>query len=302
MTALFTHQNCLYHEVPRGHPENPDRLRALLDHFEDTSIIDDLHLHLSTPSDMETLTRVHSLEYVEALQSVSPRRGLVRIERDTSLGPKSLLAARHAVGAVVQAVELVLDGCEQRAFCAVRPPGHHAETSAVLGFCLFNSVAIAADVALERLDRVAILDFDVHHCNGTVEMFLDRPDILVCSSFQYPFYPGRFQQVDRPNIVNSPLTAGSGSRELRMAIENQWVPAIEEHKPELILVSAGFDAHREDSLANLNFTDDDYRWLTRLIVGVANQFAQGRVVSTLEGGYDLDCLVRNVHNHLEELC
>ena len=301
MTALITHENCLLHEVPLGHPENPDRLQALLDHFKDTSIIEDLDIRPSSPVSYETLARVHAIEYLEALEAASPISGLVRIEHDTALGPQSLLAARHAVGAVVDAVQLVLDGREKTAFCAVRPPGHHAESRAVLGFCLFNSIAVAADVALDRLARIAILDFDVHHCNGTVEMFMDRPDVLVCSSFQYPFYPGRFQNEIRPNIVNSPLPAGSGSREFRSVVEEHWLPALENHKPELILVSAGFDAHRNDPLANLNFVDDDYRWITNLVRDIAKQFAGGRIVSTLEGGYNLDCLVRNVHNHVERL-
>lgn len=298
MTAFFTHDNCLLHEVPAGHPENPDRLGVLLDHFRDTSIIDDLEIRLSSPASNELLARVHSLKYVEALESASPSRGLVRIEQDTSLSPQSLIAARHAVGATVDAVELVLEGDEKTAFCAVRPPGHHAESHAVLGFCLFNSIAVAADVALDQLSRVAILDFDVHHCNGTVEMFKERSEVLVCSSFQYPFYPGRFQNEDRPNIVNSPLAAGSGSREFRSVVERQWLPALDRHKPELILVSAGFDAHRDDPLANLSLLDDDYRWITNLILDTAKQFANGRIVSTLEGGYNLESLVRNVHEHV----
>ena len=301
MTTLFTHENCLLHEVPRGHPETPDRLQVVLDHFSDTSILEDLHVHLSTPVDNETLARVHSTAYVEAVEAASPGRGLRRIEQDTSLGPQSMIAARHAVGAVVQATQLVLEGGETTAFCAVRPPGHHAESSTVLGFCLFNSIAIAADVALDSVNRVAILDFDAHHCNGTVEMFMDRSEILVCSSFQYPFYPGRLQHVERPNIVNSPMPAGSGSQEFRSVVEKQWLPALDSHKPELILVSAGFDAHRDDPLANLNFGDDDYRWVTQFIVDMADQHAGGRIVSTLEGGYNLDSLVRNVHSHVEVL-
>jgi acetoin utilization deacetylase AcuC-like enzyme len=190
------------------------------------------------------------------------------------------------------AVRLVLAGTARRVFCAVRPPGHHAEESAGMGFCFLNNVALGARVALEdpSIERVAILDFDVHHGNGTVDLFKDDPRVLVCSSFQHPYYPGRLHDVRRENIVNTPLAAGTGSTEFRHAVERDWVRALLRHQPDIVLVSAGFDAHAHDPLGDLELHEEDYRWITDLIVSFANDYAQGRVVSTLEGGYDLDAL------------
>ena len=249
----------------------------------------------------ELLTRVHTEAYVENLKQLSPIKGLVRLDVDTAMGPTTLSAARRAAGATTTAVDLALNHEHSRSFCVVRPPGHHAETDHLMGFCLFNSVAVAADYALERVSRVAILDFDVHHGNGTVEIFAERPEVLVCSSFQFPCYPYRLQQLERENIVNTPLPEGTGSRDFRIAIERDWITAIERHKPELFLVSAGFDAHREDPFAGLDLVDDDYRWITNLIVDLSKQFAGGRVVSTLEGGYELNALARSARIHLESL-
>ena len=301
MLDLFTHEDCLRHETPAGHPERPARLAAVVDRLEADGLLDACSRRAPAPADDETLARVHDRRYIDALARAAPADGLLRIERDTVMSPGSLDAARLAAGAVAEAVEHVLDGAAGRAFCAVRPPGHHAESATVMGFCLFNSIAVGAAVALERVGRVAILDFDVHHGNGTVEIFQDRPEALVCSSFQYPYYPGIRQDVARPNIVNTPLAAGTGSRGFRAAIERDWLSALEAHRPELILVSAGFDAHRADPLAGLALEDDDYRWVTGLIVDAAERFADGRVVSTLEGGYDLDALARCAALHVEGL-
>ena len=301
MLDFFTHADCLAHETPAGHPERPARLSTVVDRFEADGLLDQFTCHTPAPADDDTLARVHDRRYIDALVRSAPADGLLRVEMDTVMSPGSLHAARLAAGAVVEAVERVLDGATRRAFCAVRPPGHHAESRAVMGFCLFNSIAAGAAAALERVGRVAILDFDVHHGNGTVEMFQERPEALVCSSFQYPYYPGIRQDVVRPNIVNTPLAAGTDSRDFRAAVERDWLPALESHRPELILVSAGFDAHRADPMAGLNLEDDDYRWVTRLIVDAAERFAGGRVVSTLEGGYDLDALARCAALHVEGL-
>ncbi len=301
MTELFTHDDCLEHRTPAGHPERPARLAAVLERLRADGLLDEVAVRTPSPATDAALARVHDPRYVQAIASVAPESGFVRVESDTVLSPGSLHAARLAAGAVGEAVERVLDGTAERAFCAVRPPGHHAESRTVMGFCLFNSIAVGAATALERVERVAILDFDVHHGNGTVEIFQDRPEVLVCSSFQYPYYPGIRQTVERPNIVNTPLAAGTDSRTFRTAVERDWLPALETHRPELILVSAGFDAHRADPLAGLALEDDDYRWITALIVDAASRFADGRIVSTLEGGYDLDALARSASLHVQGL-
>lgn len=301
MLDFFTHADCLRHETPAGHPERPARLAAVVDRFEADGLLDECSCRTPAPADDQALARVHDPRYIDALVRAAPTEGLLRVETDTVMSPGSLHAARLAAGAVAEAVRRVLDGTSRRAFCAVRPPGHHAESATVMGFCLFNSIAAGAAAALERVDRVAILDFDVHHGNGTVEIFQDRPEALVCSSFQYPYYPGVRQDVARPSIVNTPLAAGTGSHGFRAAIERDWLSALEAHRPELILVSAGFDAHRADPLAGLELEDDDYRWITGFIVDAAERFADGRVVSTLEGGYDLDALARCAALHVAGL-
>ena len=298
---LFTHEGCLDHDTPPGHPERPARLTAVLKRLESDGLLDELCTRTPAPASEQALAGAHDPRYVKAVERASPTRGIVRVEQDTTMSAGSLGAARLATGAALEAVERVLDGASQRAFCAVRPPGHHAETAAPMGFCLFNSVAVAALAALQRVPRVAVLDFDVHHGNGTVEMLMEHPEALVCSSFQYPFYPGRLQDVQRPNIVNTPLPAGAGSAAFRAAIERDWLPALERHQPALILVSAGFDAHKDDPLAQLELEDDDYRWITAAIVDAARRHSAGRVVSTLEGGYDLAALGRCAALHVAGL-
>ena len=219
------------------------------------------------------------------------------------MGSSSLLAALQAAGSVWQGVIDVVAGAETRVFCAVRPPGHHAEFDSPMGFCLLNSVAIAAINALNLPDvkRVAILDFDVHHGNGTVDLCRHHPDILVCSSFQHPHYPHRLHDLVSENIVNTPLEAGASGDDFRRAITNSWWPAIEAHQPHLIFVSAGFDAHRADPLAQINLVEADFAWVTSEIAALADQFADGRIVSTLEGGYDLEALANSVLAHLQAL-
>ena len=298
---LFTHPECLQHDTLPGHPERPERLAAVVDRLRLEGLLDEVTVVTPAVAGTEALARVHDRRYIEAISAASPAEGHVRVDADTVMSPGSEKAARLAAGAVLQAVEHALDGTSGRSFCAVRPPGHHAESATVMGFCFFNSVAVGADRALDELDRVAVLDFDVHHGNGTVEMFAEREEVLVCSSFQYPYYPGIRQNVDRPNIVNTPLPAGTGSSAFRRAIERDWLPALESHRPELILVSAGFDAHAQDPLAGLELQDDDYRWITGFIVDAAERFAAGRVVSTLEGGYDLDALARSASLHVQGL-
>ena len=301
MTALFTHSDFLLHETPPGHPESPDRIEAVSAHLKSLEVAN--HVTILEPNLIETdvIRRVHRAEYSQAIERAIPTEGLVRIDADTSMGPNSWNASRRAIGAVVAAVKESLEGNHRRSFCVVRPPGHHAESWSGMGFCLFNSIAIAADVALDSVDRVAILDFDVHHGNGTVEIFADNPNVLVCSSFQFPFYPNRMHDVDRPNIVNTPLAAGTDGSEFRQAIEADWVEPLRQHRPDLLLVSAGFDAHDEDPLAELRLQDSDYQWITEWIVDAANTYCEGRVVSALEGGYSLEALARCCALHLQGL-
>ena len=286
-----------------GHPERPARLAALTQYLDECGLMADLDVVDAPQASAADIERVHPADYIAALEGVSPAQGLVHISPDTAMCPQSLAAARTSVGAALTGVDLVLTTDAQRVFCAVRPPGHHAEESTAMGFCFFNGVAVAAKHALARIDveRVAILDFDVHHGNGTVDAFMEDQDVLVCSSFQYPHYPYRLQDVDRPNIVNTPLSAGSKGVDFRLAIERDWAPALDEFKPDLVLVSAGFDAHADDPLGDLLLTEDDFAWVTDFIVDAANRHADGRIVSVLEGGYDLAALGRSVAAHLERL-
>ena len=303
MTLLFAPRGCLEHRMSPRHPESPARLAAVLDHFEETGLAADLDVRPVRQAGRAELARIHKSAYLDDLQRLSPAAGLVALDADTAMGPGSLRAAQLAAGAATAAVDAVLDGPDRRAFCAVRPPGHHAEEATAMGFCLLNGVAVAAAHALAggAVERLAILDFDVHHGNGTVAAFMDEPRVLVCSSFQFPHYPYRLQAVDRPNIVNTPLPAGTAGAAFRTALEQDWLPALEAHRPNLVLVSAGFDAHRDDPLGDLLLTEADFAWTTALIVAAADQWAGGRVVSVLEGGYSLDALASSAAAHVEGL-
>ena len=300
---IFSHPTCLRHAVSPGHPERPERLDTLLTHFEESGLTQDFPLIEAAPASVEAVLRAHPDAHLSHLQSMQPKEGVIPLDPDTWMGARSLDAALLAAGAVCRGVEDAVQGVDQRIFCAVRPPGHHAESDAAMGFCLLNSIAIGALHALTfpGIKRVAILDFDVHHGNGTVDICKDHPDLLVCSSFQHPYYPHRFYENDWPNIVNTPLKAGSGSREFRRAIERDWLPAVEAFRPDLIMVSAGFDAHAQDPLAALNLDEADFAWITSFIVGLANTYARGRIVSALEGGYDLTALKSSATAHLTAL-
>ncbi|WDE04592.1 histone deacetylase family protein [Thalassomonas viridans] len=301
-TLFLGHKNCRRHDMGQGHPESPQRLQAIEQLVRATDWQGKLSFVDAPKVDLACLGGIHPKHHVQALMELVPEQGFADIDADTRLNPYSLDAALYAVGAALHATDQVIAGQAGNAFCSVRPPGHHAESAIAMGFCLFNSVALAAERALASgMSRVAILDFDVHHGNGTVEIFQDRPEVLVCSSFQYPFYPGRFDDVVRPNICLTPLTAGSDGAVFRQAVERQWTRALRRHQPEMIFISAGFDAHRDDPLGGLNLQDEDFLAVSWFIKDLAGETAQGRIVSLLEGGYQLDALARSVVQHLKAL-
>ncbi len=301
-TLLLHHADCQGHAVPRHHPESPARLGRIMAALGGLRSDPLLESREAREIGASLFAGVHPRSYLAMLAELEPGEGLAYIDGDTPIGRHSLRAARLAAGANIEAVEAVLAGAASNAFCAIRPPGHHAEAAAGMGFCLFNNVALAAERALQLgARRVTVADFDVHHGNGTVDIFLHRPEVQVCSSFQYPFYPGRLDQVRAPNIVLTPLPAGTEGGAFRLALEADWMPAIRAHRPDLILVSAGFDAHRQDPLGGLLLEDEDFLWVSRLLLDLAGELCGGRLVSTLEGGYHLDALGRCVAIHVGEL-
>jgi acetoin utilization deacetylase AcuC-like enzyme len=301
--AFITHPECLLHEMGEGHPERPERLSAIDDRLI-ASRLEYLMTRFEAPeATREQLLRVHEAAYLDALEHLAPSSGLAWIDPDTAMNPHTWPAALRAAGAAVFATDLVMAGTAPAAFCSVRPPGHHAERARAMGFCFFNNVAVGAAHALEhhQLSRVAIADFDVHHGNGTEAMFRADPRVLMVSTFQHPFYPGSGVEGRSETMVNIPLAAGSGSVEFRAAVTREWLPALEQFAPEMIFVSAGFDAHRDDDMAMMRLTETDYAWVTQQIRAVAKKHAKGRIVSLLEGGYDLHALGRSVAAHLENL-
>ncbi len=299
-TALLTHPDCVLHEMGEGHPESPQRLRSVMAAIEASGLAATLKAVEAPLAEREHLERVHDPEHVARVFESAPERGYAYLDPDTSMNPKSLSAALRAAGAVVKGVDMVMAGEVGAAFCAVRPPGHHATTARAMGFCMFNNVGVGAAHALEAhgLERVAVLDFDVHHGNGTEEQFHDDPRVMLCSTFQHPYYPYSGAESGNEHIINVPLPAMTGGPGFRKAVERFWLPALESYKPQLVFVSAGFDAHREDPLAYLQLEDEDYRWVTERLVEVADRHAEGRVVSTLEGGYNVDALGRCVVEHV----
>jgi acetoin utilization deacetylase AcuC-like enzyme len=302
-TAFITHRACLKHEMGAGHPEQPARLAAIEDRLIASGVEQYLVRHEAPLASDEQLARAHPREYVQAIRRLAPEEGTVHLDPDTAMNRWSLEAALRAAGAAVLATDLVMTRQAESAFCSVRPPGHHACRARPMGFCIFNNVAVAAHhaIAAHGLARVAIIDFDVHHGNGTEDIFAHDSRVLMASTFQHPFYPYCGTEDPAPNMVNVPLAAGAGSKQLQEAVTGRWLPALDAFRPELVIFSAGFDAHHEDDMAMLRFTDADYRWLTEQVKGIAGRHAAGRMVSVLEGGYALEALGRSVVQHVKVL-
>lgn len=302
-TAFYTHSDCLRHEMGEWHPESPARLHAIEDQLI-ASRIDMALTRLDAPLALEAqIARVHPHAHIEDIRQRCPDTGYHELDSDTLLNPHSWQAAMRAAGAAIAATNAVLSGEFDNAFCSVRPPGHHAEPGRAMGFCFFNNVAIAARHALEvhGLSRVAIVDFDVHHGNGTEVAFAREPRVLMCGLFQHPFYPFSGDPPMGPNMANVPMPARSDGTAMRDLAERVWLPRLDAFRPELILISAGFDAHIEDDMGNMALREADYAWMTARIVEIAARHAGGRIVSCLEGGYSLSALGRSVVAHLREL-
>ena len=312
MTGLFSHSDCRKHEMGVGHPECPQRLDAIEDRLLISGVGDALVRREAPLAALGDIELAHTREHVDTLRGMSERlRDEIeaggpthaQVDPDTSLNASTWDAALRAAGAALAATDAVIAGEMENAFCAVRPPGHHACHDRAMGFCFFNNVAIAAKYALERhgLERVAIVDFDVHHGNGTEDIVAGDSRILMVSFYQHPFYPYGGSCSDAANLVNVPVPAFTRGAQVRALIEAQWIPRLEAHRPQMIFISAGFDAHREDDLGQMGLVEQDYAWITQRIMDVARRHADGRIVSCLEGGYNLSALGRSVEAHLRVL-
>ncbi|HEX4985659.1 MAG TPA: histone deacetylase family protein [Burkholderiales bacterium] len=303
-TAFIHHSDCLLHDMGTGHPESPQRLQAIEDGLIATGLADCLVFEPAPKATRAQLARVHGADYIDFIVESLPARGLAHLDPDTAMNPHSLSAALRAAGAAVRAADLVARGEVDNAFCSVRPPGHHACRARAMGFCLFNNVAVGAAHALEAhgMERVAIVDFDVHHGNGTEDIFAADERVMMVSTFQHPFYPYSGVEGRSERMINIPLPARSTGRQFREAVVAEWLPALRRFAPQMIFVSAGFDAHRDDDMAALGLVEDDYAWVTRQIMDEARRSAGGRIVSTLEGGYDLRALASSVQAHIGQLC
>ncbi|MCL4111199.1 UNVERIFIED_CONTAM: hypothetical protein GTU68_043112 [Idotea baltica] len=302
-TAYITHPDCLRHEMVEFHPECPQRLTAIEDQLAAKGLMDYLRYYEAPNASIAHLERAHDKTFVEDIYNHSPLEGLRHVDPDTCMNPFTLEAAQRSAGAGILATDLAVAGEMKRASCNVRPPGHHAEKDAAMGFCFFNNVAVAALHAIEhhKLKRVAIVDFDVHHGNGTEDILAHNPNVLFCSTYQHPFYPGYAGKTMDDLMVNVPLTAGTKGPEYRKAVEENWLPALRKFKPEIIYISAGFDAHIDDDMGGFSLMDSDYIWTTNEICKIADEFAEGRVISMLEGGYDLVSLGRCATEHVRVL-
>ncbi|HOY70960.1 MAG TPA: histone deacetylase family protein [Methylotenera sp.] len=300
-TAYISHPEFLKHDMGPDHPECPARMYAISDQLIASGILDYLNHYEASKVGKEILALAHNVDYIDWVYQNAPSDGLIDLDGDTLMNPYTLDAALYATGAVVNAVDLVMSGEVNNAFCNIRPPGHHAKRNGASGFCIFNNVAVAAAYALEYhgLQRVAIADFDVHHCDGTEDIFRDDPRVMLCSTFQHPFYPFCGAESSNDHIINVPLAAGTNGEGFRSAVEAHWLPALARFEPQLILISAGFDAHREDDMGGLALNEKDYLWVTQQLKKIAAQFCHKRIVSALEGGYELHALGRSVMTHVK---
>ncbi len=303
LPAYISHPDCLKHAMGEQHPECPERLGAVQDMLLIKGLLDFMHPYEAPLATEQQLAQAHSSRYIHTLAALSPRQGSVRVDPDTSMNPHSYQAALRSAGAAVLATDLVLTQGAGTAFCNVRPPGHHAEYAAAGGFCFFNNVAVGIRHALNvhGLERVALVDFDVHHGNGSEDILHDDERVLMCSIFEDKLYPFSGNQARGPNMVNIALPARSGGEPLRQAVTGHWLPALERFRPQLIFISAGFDGHRDDDMGNLGLVEADFAWVTRQIVAVAERHCQGRIVSCLEGGYELSSLGRSAAAHVRAL-
>ena len=302
-TAFISHPDCLLHEMGLHHPECPARLNAIEDQLIASGLMNTLEHYVAPLVTRAQLERVHTAAYIDSLEARAPASGIVYLDPDTAMNPHSLRAAYRAAGAVVLATDLVIGGKAANAFCSIRPPGHHAEHDRAMGFCLFNNIAVGVAHAIQAhaLERVAVVDFDVHHGNGTEDIFQDNPRVLMVSTFQHPFYPYSGVAGRSARMVNIPLAAGSNGEKFRSVVSECWLPALEAFKPQMLFISAGFDAHRDDPLADLQVTGEGFRFMTRHVLALADRFCGGKVVSILEGGYETSSLTSCIEIHIREL-
>jgi acetoin utilization deacetylase AcuC-like enzyme len=302
-TAFISHPDTLLHVMDGNHPESPARITAIKNAVLASDLKQKLQFYDSPAATPAQLKRVHTADYIEHIHNIAPKAGLVRLDGDTAMGPMSLSAALHASGAVILATDLVMSSKVDNAFCCVRPPGHHAGRANSAGFCIFNHVAVGVAHALEEynLKRAAIIDFDVHHGDGTEDIFKNNPNVMLCSTFQHPFYPHRGADTRSNNMINVPMSAKANGEDFKQVFETQFKPALEVFKPEIMFVSAGFDAHLNDPLADLALIEEDYVWMTEFVKKIAKKYAQNRIISSLEGGYHLPSLARSAWAHIETL-